>query len=119
MNAATTILIPFQQYYFFTSDCGSFPREDAISITTLLGKALLLMAAHHPDILQDLGFFEKQRLRSRKTNCVQMPLGKETISALRSASKCGANQVSLLARALIREYMDLDVKERQGILAKV
>ena len=119
MNTTTTILIPFQQYYFFTSDCGSFPCEDATSITVLLGKVLLLMVAHHPSILQDLSFFEKQRLRSRENSCVQMVLGKETISALRSTSKCSGSQVSLLARALIGEYTNLDVKQRQGILAKI
>jgi len=119
MNAATTILIPFQQYYFFTSDCGSFPREDTTSITTLLGEMLLLMVAQHPGILHDLNIFEKQRLRSRESNCVQMVLGKETISALRSTSKCSASQVSLLARALINEYMNLSVKERRDILKKI
>jgi hypothetical protein len=119
MNTTTTILIPFQQYYFFTSDCGSFPANDAATIASLLGKVLILMAKRHPSILQDLSFFEKQRLRANQKNCVPMVLGKETITALETLTKCSESKVSLLARALLKEYAAMDVKTRAEILAKI
>jgi hypothetical protein len=119
MNTATTLLIPFQQYYFFTSDCGSFPSIDSSSIASILGKVLLIFATRHPSILADLTFFEKEKLRTNRKNCVPMVLGSETIASLRSITKCGASQVSLLARALLKEYIALDGEKRQEILAKI
>ena len=119
MNTTTTILIPFQQYYFFTSDCGSFPSEDMASIAMLLGKVLLVMGKRHPGILQDLSFFEKQRLRASQKNCVPMVLGAETIQELMKTSGCSESKVSLLARALLKEYAALAIAERAEILAKI
>jgi hypothetical protein len=119
MNTTTTILIPFQQYYFFTSDCGTFPAEDVTSIACLLSKVLLVLAARHPSILQDLSFFERQQLRANRKNCVPMVIGKEAVSALREKTNCSASQVSLLARALLKEYAAFDIKHRQEFLAKI
>jgi len=119
MNTETTLLIPFQQYYFFTSDCGSFPSVDSSSIASILGKVLLILAASHPTILNDLSFFEKESLRANRKNCVPMVLRRETISALRNVTKCDASQVSLLARALLKEYMAFNGEKRQEILEKI
>ena len=119
MNTATTILIPFQQYYFFTSDCGSLPADDAATIASLLGKVLLVMAKRHQTILQDLSFFEKQRLRANQKNCVPMVLGTETITSLESLTKNSQSKISLLCRALIKEYAAMDVQSRADLLKKI
>jgi hypothetical protein len=119
MNIKTTITIPFQQYYFFASDCGKLQGKDQVPVADLLANALVFMAKQHPTVLKDTSFFERERLRTNNKNCVPMVIGENAVSELKKETKASDSKISLVARALIREYTSMDILHRNELLAKL
>jgi hypothetical protein len=119
MNIKTTITIPFQQYYFFASDCGKLQGKNEVPVSDLLAETLVLMAKEHPTILKDTSFFERERLRTISKNCVPMVIGENAVSELKKETKASDSKISLVARALINEYTAMDIAHRNVLLAKL
>ncbi len=119
MNMKNTVTIPFQQYYFFASDCGKIQGKNEMPIADILANTLVYMAKNHPTVLHDTSFFERERLRTNNKNCVPMVIGEEAVTELKKETKASDSKISLVARALIREYSALDSARREELLSKL
>jgi hypothetical protein len=114
MNTATTILIPFQQYYFFTSDCGKTcqGKDDAATIACSLARCSRHGKTPSDDSARPL-FFERATSPANQKNCVPMVIGTERTSLESLKKKQGQRQQDLACgRALIKEYAAMDILHR-------
>ena len=119
MNHATTISLPLGQYYAFVNDVCSDPDLNSTPINHLFAKTIVALAKEHPSAYQELSWRDKWHLRHvSSNNTAYLTIGEDAVSALEALTKLSEGEVSYAARALMKDYAVLDVKQKESLLQK-
>jgi hypothetical protein len=119
MNHATTISLPLGQYYSFVNDVCADPSLNQTPINHIFAKAIVELAKSHPSAYQELSWRDKWHLRHvPSSNKAYLTIGEDAVNALESLTKLNETEVSYAARALMKEYAVLDVKQKESLLQK-
>lgn len=119
MNHATTISLPLGQYYSFVNDVCADPALNQTPINHIFAKAIVEMARAHPSAYQELSWRDKWHLRHvPSANRAFLAIGENAVSALATLMNLDENEVSYAARALMKEYAVLDIRQKESLLEK-
>lgn len=112
----TSITLPLDMYYSFVSDVGSLAQKNSNPIAIILSHILLNMATLHPTAYGDMSFKEKRSLRCHGKDAALMVLGSDVIERLKALTCSDERHECLVARALLKEFLSLDIEKRMKML---
>lgn len=119
MNHATTISLPLGQYYGFVNDVCADPSLNETPINHIFAKAIVELAKSHPSAYQELSWRDKWHLRHISgSNKAYLTIGEDAVSTLTALTKLKETEVSYAARALMKEYAILDIRQKESLLEK-
>jgi hypothetical protein len=116
MNYATTIAIPLTQYYAFVSDVGELAPLNQVPTSEILANALVQLALAHPNAYRDLSLAERRQIKSSPRDCATLEVGVNCIDQLTNLANVSPKKASLVARALISDYLTLEKNRRMALL---
>jgi hypothetical protein len=116
MNYSTTIAIPLTQYYAFVSDVGEIAPLNEVPTSEILAKALVHLAEAHPSAYRDLSLAEKRQIKSAPRDCATLEVGMDCIDQITNLANVSPKKASLVARALISDYLMLEKNRRIALL---
>jgi hypothetical protein len=116
MNLMTSINLPLSMYYSFASDVGTFAQENTLPLAKILASLLVHMAKLHPNAYGEMSFEEKRSLKCHNKDSVIMAIGTDAVKEIKALTGSDERHQCLVARALLKEYLSLDLEKRRALL---